>query len=153
MGLDMYLSKNNGTELGYWRKANAIHGFFTRECGDIENCKDTEISKSCLEKLLSVCKKAVEILDSGNKVSVNREVGFSCEKGKLVPINEDLVGYDAETEEKVKALLPPMQGFFFGSYYIDEGYRQDLLDTIEICENTLREVDWEQEKVYYHAWW
>lgn len=153
MGLDMFLRKDNGTELGYWRKANAIHGFFSRENGELDNCQEIEVSKDCIEKLLNICKEVLEVLDNGNKVGSSKEVGFSYEEGKFVPIYEESMGYDAETEEKAMKLLPPMRGFFFGSYYIDEGYRQDILDTIKICEKTLNEVDWDNEVVLYHAWW
>jgi hypothetical protein len=34
-----------------------------------------------------------------------------------------------------KELLPPQQGFFFGSYEIDEWYLNDIKQTVEIVDN------------------
>jgi len=43
---------------------------------------------------------------------------------------------DAPT--KALELLPPQQGFFFGSYIVDEYYFQDLRDTVAALDNALR---------------
>lgn len=49
-------------------------------------------------------------------------------------------------------LLPPMGGFFFGSYEFDEYYFDDLKFTVksinELIENDNGEFDY-----YYYAWW
>jgi hypothetical protein len=45
-------------EVGYWRKANAIHGWFVEKCQDgVDECQLTEVSKEKLETLLSECYK------------------------------------------------------------------------------------------------
>ena len=38
---------------------------------------------------------------------------------------------------KAEELLPPQEGFFFGSTEIDDGYWHDIAQTIKICENVL----------------
>ena len=49
------------------------------------------------------------------------------------------------------ALLPTTSGFFFGGTDYDDGYLQDLRDTIEIIDRALALPDcWDFE---YHASW
>jgi hypothetical protein len=45
-----------------------------------------------------------------------------------------------------KELLPPTQGFFFGSDEVDEYYKEDVNSTIKIIEELLKEH--EQSKEY-----
>ena len=48
--------KEVSCDVGYWRKANAIHKWFVHNVqGGIDNCKPYHVSKKDLEKLLEVC--------------------------------------------------------------------------------------------------
>lgn len=80
---------------GYWRKANAIHGWFVV---NVQNGKD-----DC-DKYYVPWEKFLELK-------------ALCEK---------------VLETKDASLLPPQEGFFFGSTDVNEGYYQDLKDTLEI---------------------
>ena len=40
-------------------------------------------------------------------------------------------------EVKAKELLPPKQGFFFGTYEIDESYWEDIVLTIRIISEVI----------------
>jgi hypothetical protein len=57
MGLDMYLFRNeNGrnVEVGYWRKANAIHNWFVQNCQKgIDECQEARVS---VNKVLAAAK-------------------------------------------------------------------------------------------------
>lgn len=80
MGLDMYLlgakaefhqhDYNIGmvktmTEIGYWRKANAIHKWFVDNVQDgIDNCQPHEFSTEILNDLKELCQ---EVLDDNSK--------------------------------------------------------------------------------------
>ena len=63
MGLDMYLIKRKkgeanwekATDIGYWRKANQVMGFFERELDGLEDCETKVVSKDILEKLNDLC--------------------------------------------------------------------------------------------------
>ena len=63
MGLDMYLYRNRdqNEEVGYWRKANAIHGWIVE---NVQNGQDDcEIYEFPLEKMLELyflCKKVIK---------------------------------------------------------------------------------------------
>lgn len=64
MGLDMYLTgRKNGvnTDLGYWRKANAIHNFFVEVVQNGEDeCREHPVSVSDLSALMDACKDALD---------------------------------------------------------------------------------------------
>jgi len=108
-------------DVGYWRKANAIHKWFVDNCQDGEDdCRETYVSEEQLTALLNVCKQ----------VKANHKLSES--------------------------LLPPSAGFFFGGTEIDEGYFEDLDDTIKIIEDLLSEKgdkDYLDFEVFYRSSW
>lgn len=55
-----------------------------------------------------------------------------------------------ENPKKAKELLPPCEGFFFGSTEVGDDYFQDLHDTIKIINNALENEDGD---IYYQASW
>lgn len=103
-------------EVGYWRKANAIHKWFVDHVQDGEDdCKSYYVARSDMAELLKAC---------------------------------DLVINDPTQAQN---LLPPQDGFFFGSTNTDEFYMQDLQDTKKILEEALKLDDsWH---LYYQASW
>lgn len=88
--------------IAYWRKANAVHGWFVRNCaGGVDECQRIDVSA---EELIELREIAQRLLDAW--------------------------GTD-EFEDLADATLPPTTGFFFGRYEYDDWYRQDLLETVE----------------------
>lgn len=149
MGLDMYLNKVK--EVTYWRKANAIHAWFERNCaeGELENCEDCYVSEDDLLKLKDDCQK---VLKSSKLVY------------KEVPVKE----YDSDKKEYVEVmrtrkvlddtslaeeLLPTEAGFFFGSTLYDEDYVENLEYTVEQITEILEDPSIDGYSFYYHAWW
>jgi len=61
---------------------------------------------------------------------------------KLVLINK----------EEAPNLLPPQEGFFFGSYEYDEYYWQDIQDTIDQLEKILNEYPEDWDFQYQSSW-
>lgn len=101
--------------MGYWRKANAIHGWFVRELADgRDECQPIYVPRVSLEELKSLC--------------------------------ERVLADNSLAEE----LLPPEQGFFFGTYDIDEWYLSDLQLTLEIIDECLAS---DYEYFEYQASW
>jgi len=131
MGLDMYILSlpegmdarsrsrrwDSATEEVYWRKANAIHGWFVHNVqNDVDQCQWARIRKSDIKKLIDACNY---VLNGG---------------------------------EGWEDVLPPTQGFFFGSY----GYDSDYVDDIEFTQKKLTELleRWNPRKYYYyHSSW
>lgn len=67
MGLDMYLTKKifsdtgkdyHDEEVGYWRKANAIHQWFVDNVQNgIDECQETLVKRDKLVELLNICEE------------------------------------------------------------------------------------------------
>jgi len=74
MGLDMYLQRKprkdeevDAVELGYWRKANSIHAYFTRDLEDGEdNMRNVHVNKKDLMDLKERC---IKVLAGGPEVA------------------------------------------------------------------------------------
>ena len=119
-------------EVGYWRKANAIHRWFIENCaprdgaGDtVDDCRPVAVDVDQLELLLDACK---QIKDNH----------------KLAP-----------------TLLPTQKGFFFGPTEYDEWYFDHIDSTIKIIEPVIEfmnniETDDTSDEYYtiiYEASW
>ena len=50
-------------------------------------------------------------------------------------------------------LLPTTDGFFFGSTDYDDYYFDDIEDTIDSLTDVLEKTDFNNEEIYYSAWW
>lgn len=51
---------NTDYQVGYWRKANAIHNWFVENCAEgIDDCKDIEVSVEQAKDLLNLCNKVL----------------------------------------------------------------------------------------------
>jgi hypothetical protein len=113
--------------VGYWRKANAIHGWFVNTlAGGLDECQEIYVPRVALVDLLAACKAVMSVSAGVSKQDVADEFG-----------------------------LMPTEGFFFGGYELDEYYDQDLKYTIEMIENILTiipedEYGW---SFSYHASW
>jgi hypothetical protein len=102
--------------VGYWRKANAIHGWIVNECADgVDECQRIYVPREKAQELVDYC--------------------------KLVLAEND----------KADELLPPVAGFFFGGYEIDEWYLQSIQQTIDIFEPLLASD--EADRICYQASW
>jgi hypothetical protein len=156
MGLDMYLTKkthfyeepksdvNFGELFGaphiqtsriscieedvcYWRKSNQIHRWFVENCQDgVDDCKPHSVYIENIKSLLDVI---VEILDE--------------------PSN-------SKRDQIAREKLPPMAGFFFGSYELYEGYYDDLKDTRKKLTELLKEfaqIDAGDFELFYRSSW
>ena len=88
--------------VAYWREANAIHGWFIKNCADEdEECQNMFVSTWRLVELRELCQK---ILDEP----------------------------EGEGRDKLAAeILPPCKEFFFGSTEIGERYYDQLRYTVE----------------------
>ena len=154
MGLDMYLYKgrNCSTELAYWRKANAIHNYFVNEVGNgVDNCKPIRVTCADLEELLSRCERVLKALSESKYTVGSEECLIVNEKtGKFELGTVEYRCYDCKL---AKELLPPIEGFFFGSYDINSYYEECLIYTRDICKQLISETNWDKEKIYYQASW
>lgn len=156
--LQQYIVKRGGPyfswpslfeEVGYWRKANAIHRWFVLNVQNGEDdCDRYEVSKDKLEELLSICEQVVS-----NAIMVEGKIvnGQTLKDGKWEDILED--GMFIINKEVCEELLPTVDGFFFGSTNYDQWYLDDVKDTIVILRKVLAETDFDDYKIYYCSSW
>ena len=90
---------------------------------------------------------------------IDREVG-DIEDCEPLPMSESdvrrLKGAAVEVIAmpwRAAKLLPTTAGFFFGSQEYDDGYFADLRETSSICSKILDEVDFDDQDVWFYAWW
>jgi hypothetical protein len=136
-------------EVGYWRKANAIHKWFVDNVQDgVDNCEYYEVSKEQLEELLDIC-KTVKDKTQLKKGWVHN--GDTFANGKWCPNYEE--GDTITNPEVAAELLPTQDGFFFGSTEYDEYYMADIVETIDILTNVLETTDFDTHMITYCASW
>lgn len=133
-------------EVAYWRKFNALHAWFVGECADgVDNCQPVYVPLEKLEEVLGILKQVSEKLNNSKIVT------------KVVKNwrGEDDEVQVYECEEEVEELFSPQSGFFFGSTEIDEWYKENVDDTIEVLENLLKEeeANGRNGDYYYTASW
>lgn len=110
-------------EICYWRKANAIHYWFVKNCQEgVDDCRQAYVETDLLQELCDTIKQIL-----------------------AVPSGE-------ERDKLAVELLPPCQGFFFGSSAIDEYYYQDLEHTLSQLTDVLEENN-KGSDYYYHSSW
>lgn len=133
-------------QVGYWRKFNALHNWFVQNCGDgVDNCQEMYVSKREIEKLLVDLITVRNALDKAPTKIVKVHVGWT---------NGEKMYEDSEVYEivpEVKELLPPTDGFFFGSTNVDKYYYQDLVETIDLFKGLMKENP--DGEYYYQASW
>jgi hypothetical protein len=94
-------------EVGYWRKANAIHRWFVENVQNGEDdCGEYTVTAEQLKELRDLCAKAKYTMEMGDHSVAQKE-------------------------------LPTQSGFFFGDTGYGEYYIEDLKSTIEICDRAL----------------
>ena len=121
--IDIDLSKLSYVceQIAYWRKANAIHGWFVKNlAGGVDDCNPVYVRSGDLVKLRELC---ASILAEPEGEQRNR---------------------------KAMELLPPQDGFFFGSTEIGKWYYEDLEYTVNILSG-FSEND--GEEYFYEASW
>lgn len=95
-------------EVGYWRKANAIHMWFVKNCqGGEDDCRDAYVDIDRLKELLEIVQTVIA--------------------------SRDIVDNASKAEE----LLPTSSGFFFGSTDYNEYYIDNLKLTVKILIDAL----------------
>jgi hypothetical protein len=150
MGLDMYLQSNKRGEVMYWRKANHIHGWFERKLNGIDNQRQHAITYDALEDLLMDCIRVKDSLIAGGTIMKDTVIEKGIKNGE--PYQKVEPRPQFKNTKIALELLPPTQGFFFGSDNIDEHYLQDIEETIEKLSTVLSTKE-KGERFYYYAWW
>lgn len=148
-------------EVGYWRKANAIHDWFVKNVQNgVDECQESEVEFEKLQELLDEVNKVLDsIVLVDGKIQNGSHAGPET-GGKIVPNMED--GQNIKDSSVAEEVLPTnVNGCFFGSGDYDEYYVQDLKLTKEIIEKVLADRKEQEENkegfhygsIYYRASW
>ncbi len=133
-------------EVGYWRKANAIHNWFVENVqGGNDDCGSYYVDQEQMQELLDcvnlVLKKSVVVPGMVKNGATFSGGGWkdNMESGEGI-----------SNPEIAKEHLPTAEGFFFGSTDYDQWYVADLKTTKEILELVLAEIEEETSSDYYY---
>ena len=166
MGLDMYLGVRTSEgiqEVGYWRKANAIHGWFVRECGNnVDECQEIPVSKIKLLELQALCLAALIKRDQDPTPFEDIE---SPKSSRAVPVEGEELGEwlakQMEMETTIAVMekqfedtsdpLRPVAGFFFGGTEKDQYYYSDIAETAQIIAEAVERFP-DGEFIYQASW-
>ena len=144
--------------IGYWRKANAIHGWFVRELADgRDDCRPVYVPRESLETLRAECLKTLSKKPALVVPATSTTVAVDMDKTNTDPmtvimdmmkVQEHASEFNAEDDTDP---LRPTAGFFFGGTEKDEWYYEDLAETVRICDEALAlGEDWAFE--YCASW-
>lgn len=134
-------------QIGYWRKANHIHGWFVVHVQKgADDCRAYDVTRSDLEALLATVQK---VRASINLVPGKVSMGQTLVGGKWTDDLED--GLVIEDHKLAISHLPRYEGYFFGSMEYDQSYVDDLGDTEAILETALEFPD--DTQFIYQSWW
>ena len=111
----------------YWRKANQIHGWFVNTLAEgVDECQTIWVPRNALVELQDTCKKLLDAKAQGKE----------------------------DANELAMAELPPMGGFFFGTYEIDQWYWGDIQHTYDSVTELLNEIpEGSYSRITYQASW
>jgi hypothetical protein len=131
----------------YWRKANAIHKWFVDNVQEgRDECQESYVEKKTLKELLDAC---LEVQRQSQMVPDTVVNGMVMTEKCWDPILED--GKVILEPEAAMKLLPTASGFFFGSTDYDQGYMEDIEETIRQLQVALS--DPMEGDFYYQASW
>lgn len=150
---DLYCNSPDGyEEVGYWRKANAIHRFFVDAVQDGEDdCGwHNEVTPEVLKDLRDRCKRIIEstVVTNPNIVK-GMHFDFSSESWQEVMEDSEVTA----NAEVCSRELPTQGGFFFGDLGYDDWYLDHIGYTYELCKRLLKETDFESEMLLYISSW
>jgi hypothetical protein len=149
-------------QVGYWRKANAIHGWIVRNLAEgVDECQRINISRESLVLLRDSCVKELDnranaLPNKEGTRTINLDEGDSPED-TIRSLIEDMQGEFAKRHTAVNVADPlslePTAGFFFGGTEKDEWYYETIEYTVDTINSLLAGTTDEDYSFYYQASW
>lgn len=135
-------------EIGYWRKANAIHNWFVQNVqGGTDDCKEYYVS---FEKMIELYETVEKVLAGSKLIAGKVHNGTRYSNGSVEEIYED--GKIVEDSTLAEELLPTTDGFFFGGTEYNEYYIHDLKHTIDILKPEIEQGETNASYYYQSSW-
>lgn len=134
----------------YWRKANAIHGWFVRNVQNgNDDCGTYVVSNAQLRDLLETCKRA---LSAAKTTPGPVKTCTTCHPGGRIT-EEYRPGEVITNPEEVAEILPVTDGSFFGSLDYNSHYLTPLRETINGLTKILEADSLPHTDYVYHSSW
>lgn len=109
--------------VAYWRKANAIHGWFVRTVqGDTDDCGTYYVDRDQLVELRDLAQEAGDLFRSGDRRAASQ-------------------------------LLAPVGGFFFGGTDVNESWLYDMDLTVKQLNRLITSPGFKDFDYRYHSSW
>ena len=161
------------TQVAYWRKANAIHGWFVENVQDgDDDCGEYDIEIDTIKELRDVCYNILNRMKGMvlrvPKKDVDEFKEFYGGKGikQRIAIDPDnlselsnVTDYHIVSDQSIcKEELPTRDGCFFGNTSYNGAYFWNIVKTIRMCDRIIEQDKKDRENgVYpyytYHASW
>lgn len=147
-------------EFAYWRKFNALHLWFVKNCQNgVDQCQPSRrITMDDFQKLLQVLERAHDIFKSAIDTPAAREHAYK-EYDPLKQADEQKVDWDFMLPEDspyvrdLDSVFPTTAGFFFGQTSYGWWYFYDVNRTIEIVKDILQDPDFDDWDFRYVSSW
>lgn len=146
--------------VGYWRKANAIHGWIVRNLADgVDECQRIYMSREDILNLRDSCVKALDRRSEAlpikePKTIVIEDTGENAVVSSIsTAIMKEYVSRKLDVDVADPLSLEPTAGFFFGNTEKDEYYYGDIEHTVEVLNSVLAGTQDERYTFYYQASW
>jgi hypothetical protein len=158
MGLDQNLFKKTYVKNWSFMDKPELHEVTVKKAGKVRKDIDKKKISSIVEEV-AYWRKANQIHrwfveNVQDNVDDCREYYVSFEQlEKLLSICETVLA--AKNDTLSASLLPPMQGFFFGSYEFDDWYYENVSNTIDQLKECIINgtVDSGSKDYYYSSSW
>lgn len=147
--------------VGYWRKANAIHGWIVRNLANgIDDCQRINLDREDIVKLRDSCVKALHNRANAlpNKEPKSMTINDTGDENSVVNSITNAIKQESLKKHESVALADPLDveptsGFFFGNTEKDEYYYADLEHTVDVLNALLAGTVGEGYSFYYQASW
>jgi len=147
--------------VGYWRKANAIHGWIIRNLANgVDECQRIRMSREDLIKLRDDCvnalsnrSEAVEIREGANGYKLTSDGDPSVIVARLMESMKVESAKASKTITDTLNPLEPTEGFFFGNTDKDEYYYSYIERTVDMLNSLLASTQDNDYDFYYQASW
>lgn len=143
---DNFLSKQTRYQIGYWRKFNALQAFFeNRVESDYELCHGIYVYEDTIKELISTFNKILKDIKTCETEEIQYCNGW-CNGEKTYDTKEV---YKSQVAQE---LLPPGDGFFYGSQEIDEWYVEDIKYSLKLFKKALELMKLGYDIIYEASW-
>jgi len=137
-------------EVGYWRKANAIHHWFVKNVQDgNDDCGKYDVSEEKIDELIDSCQTLLSEVETAPSDLCYAGESWDSEDGHKNLTREGEVITNPEVAANI---LPTTEGFFFGCTDYDDYYLESVKDTLRIATRAKHLINMGFEIDYQASW-